>query len=120
MAWRRLRSLLLRTPPNRKHARKQLLESDQSQVGRTPLAPRSSPAVADVEPFNNSKAQRSGTLDEAATLQVLAPMRDETPLDHIERALASFVILTDDQMLLAWRIIVARANIAQGFRGSSA
>ena len=48
----------------------------------------------------------------AATLGVFAPVRDEAPLDQIEGALAGFVVLPNDQKLLARRRIVAGADVA--------
>ena len=40
-------------------------------------------------------------------------MWDETPLDQIERTLAGFMVLPNDEQLLARRSVVARRNIAQ-------
>jgi hypothetical protein len=37
---------------------------------------------------------------------------DETPLDQIERTLADFMVLPNDEQLLARRSVVARRNVA--------
>jgi hypothetical protein len=42
----------------------------------------------------------------------LAPVWDETPLDQIERTLAGFMVLPNDEQLLARRSVVARRNVA--------
>ena len=39
-------------------------------------------------------------------------MWDQTPFDQVERALACLAVLPNDQQFLAWRSIVARANVA--------
>ena len=48
----------------------------------------------------------------AATSRVCAFVWDQTPLDNVERALAGFVILTNDEQVLTVHSIVARANVA--------
>ena len=47
-----------------------------------------------------------------AALRVLAPVRDQAPLDQIERALARLMVLPNDQEFLARRTIVAGRNVA--------
>jgi hypothetical protein len=37
---------------------------------------------------------------------------DETPLDQIERTLAGFMVLPNDEQLLARRSVVARRSVA--------
>ena len=40
-------------------------------------------------------------------------MRDQSPLDQVERALACLVVLPNDEQFLAWRSIVATRHISQ-------
>ena len=55
----------------------------------------------------------------ASTLRVLAPIRDQAPLEQVERALARLVVLANDQKLLARRSVVARADVVRPPVGNS-
>src|SRR6516162_6990491 len=46
-----------------------------------------------------------------ATRRVCEPIRDQTPLDEVERALTSLAVLPNNEQLLAGRCVVAAPNV---------